>query len=95
METLTASDAGQERISFGKTRATVGVVLATTLWLIFSVCLVPVLGIGVFLLPLTSGIAKQVQGAQLARDNHAPTAVTNTTSSRAEPSTVRTGSNCS
>ncbi len=33
--------------------ATVGVVLATTLWIALSICLVPILGIGVFLLPLT------------------------------------------
>jgi hypothetical protein len=39
----------------------------------------PCVGIGVFLLPLTPGIAKQVQGAQLARHNHASTAVTGTT----------------
>jgi len=68
METLTPPEAGHERISFGKTGVSVGALLATTLWVVLSICLIPVLGIGIFLLPMTHAIAKQVkQRAQRAR----------------------------
>ncbi len=52
METLTPPASAHERISFGKIGATLGVVLATTVWVAFAICLVPILAIG-FLLPLT------------------------------------------
>ncbi len=70
METQTRPDTGYTRISFGKTGATVKVVLATTLWITVSICLIPVLGIGIFLLPLTAEFMEKTRRTSSAEPAH-------------------------
>ncbi len=61
METQTPPDSGHEGALSGKTGATLGVVLATTLWVVLSVFLIPVLGIGIFMLPMTAELAAKTR----------------------------------
>ncbi len=60
----------REPVLFGKRSATFEIVLATTFWIVFSVSLIPVLGIGVFLLPLSSEIPRHVKQRIQGLDLH-------------------------